>query len=220
MIEIGTPNFGFDFLRIAKEYYCQKNNKNKLDQAIKIVIFSVVAIEAIANMEAMDFFNGKDLKNFIYYGDKRDKRKISAIIKKWNFIFNKRSIDTTKKKLHLKNLSDLIRIRNELIHFKPHKNQTEKILASKKNKVFGPNGQLYTDSRKTGFKLLKRGVLNKLTLKEARKHYENMDNFVFDFYSHEKKGEKGRTWPSRNFCNEHWGKRSPFWKHRKEYKNI
>lgn len=211
--EIDTRNFGLEFLRIAKEYCLQKNIGNKLDQAIKIIIFSVAANEAIANMESMNYFTGRKLEKFIRYGPKEDKRKkISLIVKKWNFLLTKYKVGRKRKDAYLANLSSLITIRNELLHFKAHKNQTEKILMPKKNKIIGPDGQFYTSFRKTEFRLLKRGILNKLTLGEARKHYENTDNFIFDFYSHKK------IWPSPNFSNKHWGKRSPFWKYRKQYK--
>jgi len=38
--QISTPHFGLNFLSIAKEYCNETNTKNKLEQAIKIIIFS------------------------------------------------------------------------------------------------------------------------------------------------------------------------------------
>jgi len=65
VIEISTPNFGLQFLQISKEYAKQTKVKNKLKQAVKIIIFTASAIEALSNMEVMTFFSGKDLEDFI-----------------------------------------------------------------------------------------------------------------------------------------------------------
>jgi len=209
MIEVSTPNFGLQFIQIAKEYVKQTKVKNKLNQAVKIIIFTASAIEAISNMEAIKFFSGKDLEDFIRNGPKSDNRKISATIKKWDHIFTK--LGVAEKDYHLNNLSALIDLRNELIHFKPHKNITEKTLADKKKQIKGPRGMLFTVSRKTGYQISKKGVLNELTLTKARNHFKEMDELIFAFYS------KKRVWPYPTFSNAFWGTKSPFWKYRKKY---
>ncbi|MDD2656954.1 MAG: hypothetical protein PHQ18_05330 [Patescibacteria group bacterium] len=205
---ISTPHFGLNFLSIAKEYCNNTNTKNRLEQSIKIIIFSAVAAEAIVNMELKDHFNGKELEKIIKYGPPNDKRKISPILKKWELVMKKQNFTKKEKDTHIKNLDSLINLRNELIHFKPHKNQTEKILAEKKYKVVGIDGQLYTTFKKTGFRIIKKGIINELTLTKARKNYDNLDSMIFNFYKLKK------TWPNPSFSNLHWGKKSPFYKYK------
>ena len=211
--QISTPHFGLNFLSIAKEYCNETNTKNKLEQAIKIIIFSAAAAEAIINMELRDHFNGKDLEKTIKYGPPGDKRQTSPTIKKWELIMKKQNFTKKERSIHTKNLGLLINLRNELIHFKPHENQTEKVLSPKKQKVVGSDGKLYTSFKKTGFKIIKKGIINELTLTKARENYTNLDNMIFNFYKLKK------TWPHPSFSNTHWCNKSPFYKYKNKYTN-
>ena len=160
-------------------------------------------------MEATELFRDENLDFFIRKGPKDDKRKISATIKKWDYLLTKHGID--EKQSHLDNLSTLIELRNELIHFKPHQNRTERTYIPKIKKIEGPRGMFFTAFRKTGYKTSKKGVLNELTLTKARNHFKEIDELIFAFYS------KKKVWPYPPFSNAFWGTKSPFWKNRKKY---
>ena len=125
---VSVPNYGFNFLSIAKEYSLETNNKKKLDQTTKIIIFSVTTAEALANYEGSEYLSTKDLKKFIEYGFKPRNSFKSKIYHKWDFLLNKVLIDQNKKKSILDKLEKVVNVRNKLIHFIPHENITEKNL--------------------------------------------------------------------------------------------
>jgi len=208
--QILTPVFGYDFLQIAKLYANQKNVKEKLYQSIKIVIFSVAGAEAFANFEANEYFSSDELDEFIRFGPKKPKKK-PQLYRKWNFLLGKVSVNVSTKKILLDKLENVIKKRNELIHFKPYENQTIREPVPKKRKEIGPDGNLYTAFCKMGYKQMKNGILTQLTLGECREDFKNVDELVYEYYL--AKGRMGGSWPvSLQFLNSYYGQKSPFFK--------
>lgn len=208
---VSIPNLSFNFLIIAKKYAIEINSKNKLNQAIKIIIFSVTAAEAFANYEGFEYLNNAKLKKFTQNGFKPKNSQKSKIYYKWNFILNKVIKNKNKINELLDPLEDAINIRNKLIHFKPYKNKTEKILVKKKKKVLGPNGDLFTAYRISGYSIKKAGIINELTLGKARYYFKVIDVLIFEYMKAKK------IWPDPKFTNDYYGNKSPFWKHRKNF---
>ena len=211
LTEVTTPHYGFNFLEIAKEYAEQKSPKKKIDLVVKILIFSVAAAEVIANQEAMEFMSGEELEDFVRYGPPKKGKKKPEIYRKWKYLLQKNNPGPKKLSTHLGLLFSAIGARNELMHFKPQQNQTKKILAPSKRGTW-IDGTFYQKFKKTGYKVEKEGIINKITLTQARKHYKDIDNLIFEYF------EAKHTWPKPKYCNEHWGKKSPFWRHRLKYK--
>ncbi|MGD2090656.1 MAG: hypothetical protein PVH61_31070 [Candidatus Aminicenantes bacterium] len=209
---VTIPNYGFNFLSIANEYSKETNSKNKLDQSVKIIIFSVTAAEAIANYEGSEYLSDKDLRNFIESGFRPKNSNKSKIYHKWDFLLGKVMTDHNRKAILTDKLESVVNVRNKLIHFKPQKNKTEQNLIPKAKKVLGPNGKLYTEFRKSGYKKKKSGILNVLTLKRAREYFKNIDELIYEYLKEKK------IWPYPKFTNEYYGRRSPFWKYRKDFK--
>lgn len=183
-------NLGFNFLSISKDYVEKTNEKARFEQAIKIIIFSATAAEAIANREGSEQLKGKKLKKFIDTGFRPpDHDNKSKIVWKWQYLLDQTCIARNKKLEHLNNLDELIKLRNKLVHFEPRKNTIRMSFSEKKQPKLVRNHGVY-----------------KIKLNMARKAYNDFDALFFDYC------KAKRTYPHQEISNKLWGKRSPFWR--------
>jgi len=201
---VTRTRYGLMFLLNAKEYAQMIGKKDKLNQAIKIIIFSITAAEAIANFEASEYLGNSMLKKFVQTGFRPKGNRQSKIFHKWIFLLEKVEVSQSKRENHLANLDEWIFIRNRLIHFDPYRHRKEKILQPKKYKIPGPGGKLYTSFKKIPMKTLKYGELHEINLTKARKCFHNIDSMIYDYF------DAKNLWPPPSWANKHYGRRSPF----------
>ncbi|OGZ45626.1 MAG: hypothetical protein A2756_01795 [Candidatus Ryanbacteria bacterium RIFCSPHIGHO2_01_FULL_48_27] len=204
--KILTPVFGFDYLKIAKSYLTPSNVSEERDCSIKAVVFSVMAAEALANFEGYSFLNlrGKDLDNFIlcrviYKGHSGS----SDIYHKWKILLEKIGMEVSQRNPLLKGLEDAVALRNKLVHFKPHKNQFTQEMVPDGKTTF--QGIEYVEYKPGG--IAGGGVLGKLNVSNAKKHFSSIDELILQYYLVGKS-----LWPvTPDFLNEHYGSASSFY---------
>lgn len=201
------PNLFLTYLQIAKRYVDKENNSDEMIASIIIYIFSVCAAETTANDEiwsrSLTSLNNNNYKEIMGGNSLYDSWKNlgsngldelirnESLYEKWKMLLYGVGIKPREKEGQelLTSLSEIIEIRNELIHFKSHKN-VEIHTPPPAGKVTRPDGNIYQTYDQENPEIEKTGVYHKkLNMKEAKSSFEAISNLIYKYY------DKQKRWP-------------------------